>query len=319
MKQKLYALAYILAVLCILSACREEQIPERHSHTLRTLHIEASTAHLRSLRVLELSPDRRDISYRLETGRASIQVLLRQGDDLHYLGYADIKSVEQDGRLARFDVQVPRALDYSKPFDLIACIAPQLRIIGKRALVRIDAHSIHEISRHSSIRNEDIPVWAIARAVEASSLTVSLDFEHLGSVAVVTLANLSDKPFRSAGLGIVPIENNPAFYYKASLPFVGDTELPYLDLLSSSTTIEMLKSEVRYPELQLEANGVRTYGFWFRPMGNAPRESVLQAYDIDTRRVLNSVNTLRERTQPFELGKAYHISAEWTGTELRIR
>ena len=163
-----------------------------------------------------------------------------------------------------------------------------------------------------------MPVYFCTKEVSVFDEEIKADFVHLGSMAVVTLKNSSDKPWRLAGMAVRPADKVTEFYHKGSLPFAGNARIPYLNIMDLSEAPVDYMTAVTYPDVTLAPGETQHLGFWFRANTESTPEVSLVAYDADGRKEIISTNTRPARSGAMQPGKAYNLYAEWSGTELKL-
>ncbi len=310
---------WALLILLSLAGCAaDSNMPEQISDANRTLHITASVAQKPTMNAVEKDLNSDNVLLTWEKGTFTIQVIVKQGAKMVQVNNIVIKDVYNQGHTAKFDVTLPAEIDSEKPFELIGAVGNRLMIKDGRILLGVEAHSMYDLFGVSSNKDADVPVWFHAKNVEVGKEQLQVQFEHLGAMAVIGVYNAADKPLRTAGFAMVPHGSAPAFYHKAALPFEGNTELPYIDLLNPTATPQMIMSRVLYPEVVIPAKAFRYVGFWFMPNGTVTPEVDLVAYDADGRKPIVSANTKPAKGKTMTAGKAYNLYAQWDGAALSI-
>lgn len=302
-------LLYIfVGVLVLMTGCNQKTqiMPEEE----RTLELTLDNDQLRSY---IKDPNGEQVLFRWDRGAMDIKIVFKQGDVMAYLGGVQTEAVENGNAICT--LTIPSSIDLTRPFDLYGIIADRVKVKDGKILVGIAAHSTYDLLSLSPNRDGDVPVYFQLKDVEARQKKLSATFHHLGAMAVISIKNSSPLPLKTAGFAIVPHEESLAFYHKGALPYVGNTELPYLDLLNPVGQPDMILSNVDYPMVEIPAGGVSHVGFWFVPLSHESSDINLVAYQLPDK-VLHSETTLPGRQ--LKAGQAYAIYAEWNGEKLMI-
>lgn len=310
---------WALLILLSLAGCAtNSEMPEQISEQGRTLHVTALVARKPAMNAVEKDLNSDNVILTWEKGSFTIQVIVKQGVHMVQVNNVIVKDVYNDGHTADFDVTLPPEIDSEKPFELIGAVGNRLMLKDGKILLGVEAHAMYDLFGVSSNKDADVPVWFHAKNVEVGKASLQVQFEHLGAMAVIGIHNAADKPLRTAGFALVPHGSAPAFYHKAALPFEGNTELPYIDLLNPTAAPQMVMSRVLYPEVVIPARTLRYVGFWFMPNGTVTPEVDLVAYDADSRKPIVSANTKPAKGKTMMAGKAYNLYAQWDGAVLKI-
>lgn len=222
---------------------------------------------------------------------------------------------------AEFQVKLHRQVDPTKPFDLIGVVARRVELDGQRILVGIEARPLYAVSAASDIEITDVPTFFEVSGIRLETGVIPTpELRHLGSMAVVWVKNASALPLDLAGVAVLPERGEASFYHKGALPYVGNEEIPYLDLLAPSAAPVMKHSRVVYPRTTIAAGEMVPMGFWLRPLDGQTEvpPSRVALYTATGSRKILSEGLLPKRTQPLELGQAYHIYTTWDGKTLQI-
>lgn len=316
MKQIVLNILGLLLLIFLVRCGDSGDMPGNLREEESVIHVEASIARPASLLSVEKDLNTDNVLLTWDKGFFNIRVIVKQGEKKVEVRNVEIKSVSADGHTALFDVRLPVEINAEKPFDLIGCVGNRLLVQDGKILLGVEAHSMYDLFGFSSNKDEEIPVWFHAKDVTVGKSLLNVTFQHLGSMAVIGLYNSSDAELRTAGLAMLPHDADKPFYHKAALPFVGNTELPYINLLQPVVAPEMIKSHVEYPEVMIPAHSFRYVGFWFMPNGNTTPEVDLVAYDAVKRTPIVSVNTLPDKGKKMVAGKAYNLFAQWDGKQL---
>lgn len=313
----LLASAQLLSLVLIAAAtigCTGEQSCQPDPTTepvMVDLHVSAGDA------TRSLALEGKTVRLYWDSQAQSLHLYFRQEGQLLDGGLYAPSGVDDDEAYFRFALH-PQ-VDAKKPFDLIGIVARRTELRDGRVLVGVEAHSLYSIDPASDADIEDLPTYFIMEKVslQGDPLPVA-QLQHLGALAVIWVRNSSSLSLPLAGAAVLPMVANGPFYQKGALPFVGNEELPFLDLLDLSAKPTMIKSRIRYPKVDIAAGETVPLGFWLRPLDgqtNTPPVRVA-LYDTADRNPIFSKNIRSARTTPLELGHAYHIYAEWDGKQL---
>ena len=229
-----------------------------------------------------------------------------------------VEVLETKGEYCTFEVTLPKGIDADKKFDLYGIVAQNILLKNGRLMVGVGARPLYELTKYSNNQDGYVPVYFCTKEVSVFDKEIKADFVHLGSLAVVTLKNSSDKPWRLAGLAVRPKDGVTEFYYKGSLPFVGNARIPYLNIMNLKEAPVDYMTAVTYPDVTIGPKETQHLGFWFRATNTESTPEVsLVAYDPEGEGEIVSVNTLPARTA-MQPGRAYNLYAEWSGTELKL-
>lgn len=308
---------WVSLLLATFASCSSEalDIPQKMDSKERTISVVGSIVD-DGLRAIEKDLNSDNVLLTWTKESFSISVFAKQNNVIVEIPNIQIKEVKDDARTAIFDVNLPDEIDTSSPFDLIGCVGQRVKLQDGKILVGVEAHSTYELFGFSDIKDEDVPVYFHAENVEVGKKVLNVNFIHLGAMAVVAVTNTFTQPLRTAGFAVVPEEGAEAFYYKAALPFEGNTDLPYLDLLNPDAEPVMIRSNVEYPEVVIPANSTRYVGFWFRPNGKKTPNVKLVVYDADKRQAISSA-VIAGKNKTMVAGKAYNIYAEYAYGKLK--
>ncbi len=229
-----------------------------------------------------------------------------------------VEILETKGEYCTFEVTLPKGIDADKKFDLYGIVAQDMLLKKGRLMGGVGARPLYELTKYSNNQDGYVPVYFCAEKVSVFDKEIKADFVHLGSLAVVTLKNSSDKPWHLAGIAVRPTDGGTEFYHKGSLPFVGNARIPYLNIMDLTEAPVDYMTAVTYPDVTIGPKETQHLGFWFRATNTESTPEVsLVAYDPEGEGEIVSVNTLPARTA-MQPGRAYNLYAEWSGTELKL-
>ncbi|MDO5017541.1 MAG: hypothetical protein Q4E10_04165 [Porphyromonas sp.] len=310
---------YLLAALLLfaLAGCSNEAFPTPDVETdnsTRTLSVQLDpSAELKSI-VKDLNSKRVFLDW--EEGNFDINIVLKQGEVVELIAAVEVKGVKEES--CTFEFSVPESIDLNQKFDVYGVVSENIKAVDGKALVGVGGRVMYELTRNSSNRDGYVPVYFEQKDVEMYGESIKATYQHLGSLAVITVLNKSDQPLNTAGFAVRPADGTTEFYHKAALPFVGNEELPYINLLDRTEAPINRLTRVTYPSVVIDKNDVQSVGFWFCPNTDSTPEVKLAMYDADTRKEVLSNNTRPARATAMQPGKAYHLYAEWDGTNLTL-
>lgn len=229
-----------------------------------------------------------------------------------------VEVLETKGEYCTFEVTLPKGIDADKKFDLYGIVAQNILLKNGRLMVGVGARPLYELTKYSNNQDGYVPVYFCTKEVSVFDKEIKADFVHLGSLAVVTLKNSSDKPWHLAGIAVRPTDGGTEFYHKGSLPFAGNAEIPYLNIMNLKEAPVDYMTAVTYPDVTIASGETQHLGFWFRANTESTPEVSLVAYDADGGKEIISTKTLPARPGAMQPGKAYNLYAEWSGTELKL-
>ena len=228
-----------------------------------------------------------------------------------------VEVLETKGEYCTFEVTLPKGIDADQKFDLYGIVAQDMLLKNGRLMVGVGARPLYELTKYSNNQDGYVPVYFCTKEVSVFDKEIKADFVHLGSLAVVTLKNSSDKPWRLAGMAVRPTDGVTEFYHKGSLPFAGNAEIPYLNIMDLTEAPVDYMTAVTYPDVTIAPGETQHLGFWFRANTESTPEVSLVAYDADGGKEIISTNTRPARTA-MQPGRAYNLYAEWSGKELKL-
>ena len=314
------SLSLLLSLIILaLSACSDrsintpEETPASDGQTY-TLRITAGP----SSETRSIIKDRNSKGILLEwnEGMFDLNIAFVQGSKVRL--QRGVEVLETKGEYCTFEVTLPKGIDADKKFDLYGIVAQDILLKNNRLMVGVGARPLYELTKYSNNKDGYVPVYFCAEKISVfDKKEIKAEFVHLGSLAVVTLKNNSDKPWRLAGMAVRPTDGGTEFYYKGSLPFVGNARIPYLNIMNLKEAPVDYMTAVTYPDVTLAPGETQHLGFWFRANTESTPEVSLVAYDADGRKEIISTNTRPARTA-MQPGIAYNLYAEWSGTELRL-
>ena len=318
-----------ILLICIwslaLSGCQDQPdittnlLPKQGSitsngHRKITVHVSPQN----NTRAIVKPIDSKSVKLLWEEGNNDLNIVIRQGKSLIHLEGVSVKNVK--GQECSFEVEIPREINAEQAFDLYGIVADHVLVRNGKILVCIGGRMLYALTEGSSNRDGFIPVWFSCEGVSIEAESIEAHFSHLGSLAAITIRNDSNTPFVSAGLAVLPINGGNSFYYKAALPFEGNTALPYIDLLNPTGPHSDILTRVVYPKIELAPGAAETYGFWFCPIeGVATPEVQVVGYEPTSRAEIRSINTRPSRTTGMQIGYAYNIYARWDGRQLILQ
>lgn len=229
-----------------------------------------------------------------------------------------VEVLETKGEYCTFEVTLPKGIDADKKFDLYGIVAQDILLKNGRLMVGVGARPLYELTKYSNNQDGYVPVYFCTKEVSVFDKKIKADFVHLGSLAVVTLKNSSDKPWRLAGMAVRPTDGATEFYHKGSLPFVGNARIPYLNIMDLTEAPVDYMTAVTYPDVTIAPGETQHLGFWFRANTESTPEVSLVAYNPDGPKKIISTNTRPARSTAMQPGRAYNLYAEWSGTELKL-
>ena len=229
-----------------------------------------------------------------------------------------VEVLETKGEYCTFEVTLPKGIDADKKFDLYGIVAQDILLKNGRLMVGVGARPLYELTKYSNNQDGYVPVYFCTKEVSVFDKKIKADFVHLGSLAVVTLKNSSDKPWRLAGMAVRPTDGATEFYHKGSLPFVGNARIPYLNIMDLTEAPVDYMTAVTYPDVTIAPGETQHLGFWFRANTESTPEVSLVAYNPDGPKEIISTNTRPARSGAMQPGRAYNLYADWSGTELKL-
>ena len=313
------SLSLLLSLLILaLSACTDrsintpEETPSSDGQTY-TLRITAGPSP--ETRSIIKDRNSKGILLKWNKGMFDLNIAFVQGSKVRL--QRGVEVLETKGEKCTFEVTLPKGIDADKKFDLYGIVAQDILLKNGRLMVGVGARPLYELTEYSNNKDGFVPVYFCTKEVSVFDKEIKADFFHLGSLAVVTLKNSSDKPWHLAGMAVRPADKITEFYHKGSLPFAGNAPIPYLNIMDLNEAPVDYRTRVSYPDVTIAPGETQHLGFWFRANTESTPEVSLVAYDPEGQREIVSVNTRPARTA-MQPGRAYNLYAEWSGTELRL-
>ncbi len=245
-----------------------------------------------------------DILFRWEVGNTGIKIVFKQGDKLvQATEEVTIKSVEQEGRVGSFDVEIPQEIDISQPFDLYGTTSRLIEVGNGKILTGINEYwfTLPSTSSNDLLK---VPVYFEAKNVTAGTVP-EINFRHLGSLGVITIKSTATEALENRGCSIVKADpESDAFFH--------DGFAPFQNLLDLEETVVYLENKVlQRPMLSLEPGETKTFVHWLCPNGKAVPETKISLGDAVSQNSLPARDALK-------IGNAYHVYATWDGQKLTI-
>ncbi len=245
-----------------------------------------------------------DILLRWEVGNTGIKLVFKQGDKLvQATEEASIKSVEQEGRVGSFDVEIPQVIDISQPFDLYGTTSRLIEVGNGKILTGINEYWF-TLPSYAQNNLLEVPVYFEAKNVTAGTVP-EINFRHLGSLGVITIKSTATEMLENRGCSIVKADpEGDDFFY--------DGFAPFQNLLDLEETVVYLENKVlQRPMLSLEPGETKTFVHWLCPNGNPVPETKISLGDVISQNSLPIRDALK-------IGNAYHVYAIWNGQNLLI-
>lgn len=255
-----------------------------------------------------------DIVLRWEVNSFDINIVYAQKGRLVDGGQVAPTITSDDHTEALIDLEIPQEIDITDPFDIYAIIGKGVTLRDGKLLVRVDAHTMYNLDERSSNKDSEAPMYCLFKGVTDKDRQLEGTFQHLGTMSSIVVKNSSALPFKVSGFSIVPKEGAEPFYAQGSLPFKGNGDVAYIDLLRPDEPLTMRRTAITYPVYTIAPGEVAYNAFWFRPTSEQSSEIQVAAYDAESRQVI-----LTEELKParkLELGKAYTLYLDWDGRKL---
>ena len=262
-------------------------------------------------------------SFGLET--KDIIVKWKQGDKINLFFKQDYRIKEQrdvtlydfsnGNKTARFDIAVPQDIDITQPYTLYGTHGAESKIAGDKIMAS-------GMTRAGVFDSFDIPLW-FKTEVPASGIVPPVSFQHLGALLVTQLENTSDE---NLNIFIIPL-----VYRKTDYALVGfrepevspvslREEIPGFNLITQ--TVEDYAPFVSSQPFTtiLDARETEAFAYWGIPRADNIPETVLgiTVPKPGGQDATFFSTTSKPARDALQTGHAYHISAEWDGTELRF-
>lgn len=302
--QKIYILIAVLSLVW-LTSCKEDLMPGSEIMGDRILTVTANVPGSNpedGTRSITQDPGSLDILLRWEEGNSPIKLVFKQGDKLVRAADAVIKSVAEEGKTGSFDVVIPQGIDTSQPFDLYGACARFFEVKDGKILVGINQNWT-QLPDYDKNNLDKVPVWFEVKNLTANTSPI-VNFQHLGSLVVMTVKNSSTKEINTSGwdLQSAAADGRTIFY---------ESFYPQIDLLSNVVQYVELAPESKF-ELSIQPDQTVSVAWWGRPNDSFGRNfaTVLNLGEM------RSENLLPSRRNPLQIGKAYHLFALWDRDKL---
>lgn len=318
-QQLVYFLANLFAALLLLLSCEQNDChycepPVQGEEDTTWITVNASTkgASLRSI-----YREGNEIVVAWEGGRFDLNTFFIQDGKIYKSG--KVRIYNNNVNSASFYIAVPEGINLLRPHEIVGVVGKRVVVKNNSIWVSVEAHGTNLLKREASNRLEEVPIWFKTKVETYSDDPIQVTFEHLGALAVLEIKNSSTKPLQLAGISVLPVNKDSLFYEKGALPFTGDEDLPYLNLLSTDNTIAFFPSKVDYPSFTIEPKSIEQIGFWLRPKMNLEKTPRIEValYDAEKRAKITSENHIPSRAA-LKTGRAYLIYAEFNGEKLEL-
>lgn len=154
------------------------------------------------------------------------------------------------------------------------------------------------------IKTFDMPMFFKAEVNAGVPLT-AVTFEHLGTLQVVHIKNTHSE-LQVIECHAIPTEEGVGFMYYSE----DNSKIPHYDLINGDIHLSQGASYSFFNVVNISNYQEKAAVTWGRPNGNIPPEIRLK---MDFHFIWNPIyseNTLPARSEPLEVGKAYHLYAQ---------
>lgn len=227
----------------------------------------------------------------------NIYLFVKQGNKVYTLEPSNAFNISSDGKTCSFGFKLPSDVNAEKPYTIYGlCDVEGMVEDGV-----VKAKSQLRRSGWTDWSTDVAPMWF---QVAGGASSIYANFKHLGTYEVLHVKNLTNNGvmFQHCGFEI----NAPWYKYYDSTP---------LDDNYNPSQYACETGEVKSNNAFIPGSSTRRYLSWYMPSGEHISNARLLA-NIDGKTVKSS-NT-KSSNVTIQRGHAYHMYAEWDGTELRF-
>ncbi|WP_313382098.1 hypothetical protein [Proteiniphilum saccharofermentans] len=315
MKSKLSILAALL--FFIVTGCDKSEITEKQSVVSndRTFALTAFMPDDGSGQTrIALTQDEKNIKLTWESGD-QLQLCFIQGE-MKEKQIVTVKNISPDGKRADFDINVPESFT-TGTFDLYGVYGGQGLDETDPSIAVLPAKSWQTYTGLEGVQSrKDVMMTFKATGLNADAPSVSVNFQHIGSLFCVKLKNVSFGTWD----GITRLQLTASiggWAYNNDGDEVAKYDLQAESFLTGSPVNATLLFENNSKDMEM--NEINEFWAWYPPVSgvNWP-ELILEVYNSESGKIATSVNNKAARVTPTATGKAYYFYAIWDGSALKF-
>ncbi len=236
-----------------------------------------------------------------------VKLFLEQNNKVYNLPEKVVTNIDKGGRVATLELDIQSGIDKNAPFRLIGVTGTRSWLVENK--VQIDVQPMRAYTGGAFV----YPLYFQCELQNAYE-SLDVDFMHLGTCEFITLFNKSSQAITTKDLflNLQDGSNNSAIYER-----VGNSTIPYFVPKTNTVVMSDLKTTYKLGGVQtIQPNKSMTFFSWFVPKDVSLVKASLGA-------VINGNKVNSDSRQDFKeaklvKGKAYRISATWTGTKLLL-
>ena len=228
-----------------------------------------------------------------------VQIIFRQGTEVYYNAKKKVESISEDKKQATINMSLPVRLDPDKPYTIYGFTGIEGEVDKEDGA----AHCYVKLNR-VALKEFKVPMWFQIEMQESNACPM-VNFKHIGTYELLHVKNSTNKSISFAHSGFTT--NTPWYRWQANVFFVNNwdpTDLP-----------SEWEGEEESKSISIAKNSTADILTYYIPSGFKLKDAKINA-KIDGKNV-SSTNTLSSDAS-IALGRAYHMYAEWDGTELKF-
>ena len=229
-----------------------------------------------------------------------VQIIFRQGTEIFRNANKKVESISEDNKRATVNISLPVRLDPEKPYTIYG-------FTGIEGDVEKDdgvAHCYVNL-RREALKDFKAPMWFQVE-MQGANACPAINFKHIGTYEVLHLKNSTNKSITFVHSGFTA--NTPWYRWTTGVFF--DDNWDFTKLQTSEW-----EGEEESKSISIAKNSTADILTYYIPSGFKLKDAKINA-KIDGKNV-SSTNTLSSDAS-IALGRAYHMYAEWDGTELKF-
>ncbi len=226
-----------------------------------------------------------------------IQLFVKQGNKMYSLSPSKVYNIGSEGKTCSFGFQLPSEVNAEKPYTIYGLCDVEGMI--ENGVVKAKS----QLRRVSWNEWDDAfaPMWFQSTGGASS---IYANFKHLGTYEVLHVKNTTNKGqmFQHCG-------------FEVGAPWYKNYDSTPLDENYNPTLYACEPGEAKSNSVMISANSSMSFLSWYMPSGERISNAKLLAW-IDGKDVKSSNSKSSNAT--IQRGHAYHMYAEWNGSELRF-
>lgn len=235
----------------------------------------------------------------------------RQGGVIYDGGKIELTELSHNGKQASFGLHIPHGVDNKSKFDLYGFSGLDTKIKDGELYVAIHSMMCNYLDQIVA------PVWSETKDISSSDVPISINFNHLGSYELVHLQNSSPTELKINTCELTPAGDTDYWYFRSELTSEGYEGYYFLPI--DRTAIKVREQSSAAPAKTFKtipAGSTAIIANWYLPNSNNFPETLLKI--VTSSSVILSTNKKLGRNSTFQPKKAYHLYADWDGSQLKI-